>query len=585
MRASLTSSLAVTCAAALALPVSSAAPAAAGVTGQPPAVSAPPPSPDMPGSTQSLPLSPPGPSSRAGGGSGEQGVVRRDVRPFSLVGVVWDDPSVPLRGTVQVRTRATGGGAWSEWQDVETHNDEHGADPGTREGAARGLRGSTAPLWVGDSDGVELRVRAEADGTGRAAPLPDGLRLELVDPGEDPEPETRSALATEADTEPVVFPGEEETPGTPGTGTGVEASRPGGASVEPGAVRPGVRTAEVPADGTARKTPGNATAPLAPEGPGSPVAARVSTVPEAPPPPVSVPSAPAVGTVPARPSLLPAPALPSLPGASALPSFPGLLAGLSAAETAVGAANAKLAAYGANWIPALTKEATEAAAAALPPRVQEAQVQAQTQAAKPYIGPQPKIITRKGWGADESIREKGFVYTKTIKAAFVHHSATGNNYTCAQAPSVLRGIYRYHVKSSGWRDFGYNFAVDKCGNIYEGRAGGVAKPVLGAHTLGFNTNTMGIAVLGSYGTTAPPAAAVTAVARLTAWKLGLHGINPKGTVTLVSGGGNLYKKGTSVRFHAIAGHRDGFATECPGAKLYGKLGTARTSSASYQGRS
>ena len=52
--------------------------------------------------------------------------------------------------------------------------------------------------------------------------------------------------------------------------------------------------------------------------------------------------------------------------------------------------------------------------------------------------------------------------------------------------------------SSGWRDFGYNFAVDKCGNIYEGRAGGVAKPVLGAHTLGFNTDSMGIAVLGTY---------------------------------------------------------------------------------------
>lgn len=95
---------------------------------------------------------------------------------------------------------------------------------------------------------------------------------------------------------------------------------------------------------------------------------------------------------------------------------------------------------------------------------------------------------------------------------------------------------------------------------------------------------MGIAVLGTFTKSSPPAAVVTAVARLTAWKLGLHGVNPKGVSYLVSGGGNRFKKGTTVRFNAIAGHRDGFATECPGARLYGKLGTARTSSAKYQGR-
>ncbi|SED24879.1 peptidoglycan recognition protein [Streptomyces sp. TLI_105] len=456
MRASLASTIAVTCAAVLALPVSLTAPAAA--TAPPAAAPALPPAPELPGSTQSLPLEPLGAATRALGdaaGSDGQGLTRRDVRPFSLVGVVWDDPAAPLHGTVQVRTRATGGGAWSPWQDVETHNEEHGADPDTAEGSARALRGSTAPLWVGDSDGVEIRVRGEE-------PLPAGLRLELVDPGEGPA-------------------APEET-----------ASRPRGVAA-------------------------------------------------------------------------PAPV------------------GTSAAEEAASAVNARLAPYGATWIPALSKEETEIEARNMP-RARAVPAGFAAAAAKPYIGPRPKIITRKGWGADERIREKGFVYTKTIKAAFVHHSATGNNYTCKQAPSVLRSIYRYHVKSSGWRDFGYNFAVDKCGNIYEGRAGGVAKPVMGAHTLGFNTNSMGIAVLGTFSRSAPPAAAVTAIARLTAWKLGLHGVNPKGTSYLISGGGNLYKKGKKVRFNAIAGHRDGFATDCPGGRLYNKLGTARTSSAKYQGR-
>ncbi|MFD7320915.1 peptidoglycan recognition protein [Streptomyces sp. NPDC059875] len=401
---------------------------------------------DVAGSTQSLPLGPLGTARRAlGSAAAAQGLARRDVRPFSLVGVVWDDARAELHGTVQVRTRATGAAEWSGWQDVEIHNEDHAADPGTPEAMTGGVRGATAPLWVGDSDGVEIRVlpgQGHADHAAEAPPLPAGLRLELVDPG--PEPAAAPAPA-------------------------------------PGA-RPLTRALTQQAH-------------------------RGPTVEEA----------------------------------------------------AAASVNAQLAPVSTAAIPAAA-------------------------AAKPYIGPRPKIITRKGWGANEKLREKGFVYTKAVKAAFVHHSATGNNYTCKQAPSVLRSIYRYHTQSSGWRDFGYNFAVDKCGNIYEGRAGGVAKPVLGAHTLGFNTNSMGIAVLGSYAKTSPPAAVVTAVARLTAWKLGLHGVNPKGKVTLTSGGGNLYKKGKKVKFNAIAGHRDGFATACPGAKLYGKLGTARSASAKYQGR-
>jgi uncharacterized protein with LGFP repeats len=136
----------------------------------------------------------------------------------------------------------------------------------------------------------------------------------------------------------------------------------------------------------------------------------------------------------------------------------------------------------------------------------------------------------------------------------------------------------------GWRDIGYNFLVDKCGNIYEGRAGGVTKAVMGAHTLGFNSNSMGIAVIGTFNSSKPPAASVTAIAKLTAWKLGLFGANPKGKTYLKSGGGNLYPKGKNVRLNVISGHRDGYATDCPGKKLYSKLGSARSTAARYQGR-
>ncbi|MGW8984612.1 peptidoglycan recognition protein family protein [Streptomyces parvus] len=498
MRALLVTSVGVTCAAALTLPL--AAPALS-APARPPSQAAESPGSGPPsvraaelpvaasrvaaeaaGSTQSLPLEPlaaPSDRSMGAGAAAGQGLERRTARPFSLVGVVWDDADAELHGTVQVRTRAAGSANWSGWQDVETHNAEHAADLGSDERSSGAVRGATAPLWVGDSDGVEVRVLPEAadpQNRSAAAPLPEGLRLELVDPGPDPAPDPAAEAAP-----------------------------------EPARAAPVGRTA----------TTATATFALNPTPP--------TTTP------VVVPEV------------------------------------LTAESEAASAVNAELAPLGASVIPALTKAETEEAANV-------------AAGAKPYIGPRPGIITRKGWGADEKLRERQFAYTKTVKAAFVHHSATGNNYTCKQAPSVLRSIYRYHVKSSGWRDFGYNFAVDKCGNIYEGRAGGVTKAVLGAHTLGFNTNTMGIAVLGSYSSTNPPAAAVTAVSKLTAWKLGLFGANPKGKVTLTSGGSNKYKAGTKVKMNVISGHRDGFATECPGARLYKKLGTARTSSAKLQGR-
>ncbi|MGW2516488.1 peptidoglycan recognition protein family protein [Streptomyces sp. NPDC001617] len=488
---SIATTIGVTCAAALVLPLIPSAVAATTSPAQSGARSAPtlvhpdildapdtldaPGSPDasgIPGSTQSLPLAPLTRARALGPVAPEQGLTRGGVHHFSLVGVVWDDPNLEFHGRVQVRTRGARTGTWSGWQDLQTHNDD-GADPGAAERVSGHVRGATAPLWVGDSDGVDVRVRAEeerrTDETARgtrttavAGPLPSGLRLELVDPGQEPAP--RAAL------------------------------------------------------------------PRALHG---------------------IPAGPRVRAVTAE----------------------------SAASLAASADNADLAPLGAAAIPALTRSATVREVRTL--RLGELTA---AQRANPYIGPRPRIITRRGWGANESLREKGFVYTKKVKAAFVHHTASGNGYSCSQAPSVIRGIYRYHVRSMGWRDIGYNFLVDKCGNIYEGRAGGVAKPVLGAHTLGFNTNSMGIAVLGSFGSSKPPAAVLKAIARLTAWKLGLYGANPRGKTYLKSGGGNLYRKGKNVRLNVISGHRDGFATECPGRQLYGKLGTARSTAARYQGR-
>lgn len=173
----------------------------------------------------------------------------------------------------------------------------------------------------------------------------------------------------------------------------------------------------------------------------------------------------------------------------------------------------------------------------------------------------PAIFSRAQWGANESWRDKGSLRYGTIKAGFVHHTVNANDYTKAEVPGLLRSIYAYHTKSRGWSDIGYNFLVDRFGRIWEGRAGGVDKAVVGAHTLGYNEVSFAMSAIGNFDVAQPSSAMVNAYGRLFAWKLGMYGINPQAT------GINLNGK----KFRAINGHRDSGTTACPGQYLYNKL--------------
>ncbi|WP_267595915.1 peptidoglycan recognition protein family protein [Carbonactinospora thermoautotrophica] len=186
----------------------------------------------------------------------------------------------------------------------------------------------------------------------------------------------------------------------------------------------------------------------------------------------------------------------------------------------------------------------------------------------------PPIVSRAEWGADETLNEEPPAYGSSIKAVFVHHTATGNDYSCADSAAIVRGIHAYHVQSNGWKDIGYNFLVDKCGTVFEGRKGGVDMPVIGAHAYGFNTDTTGVAVIGTYSTVGISSAALRAVARIAAWKLDTG--DPRGKVTLTSAAdGNKFTAGQQVRLYRIAGHRDVALTECPGQRLYDQLPAIR----------
>ncbi|MEV8534289.1 N-acetylmuramoyl-L-alanine amidase [Streptomyces sp. NPDC051211] len=191
--------------------------------------------------------------------------------------------------------------------------------------------------------------------------------------------------------------------------------------------------------------------------------------------------------------------------------------------------------------------------------------------------PRPQVVTRAQWGADEAMNDEAPVYGKEVKAVFVHHTAQTNTYDCADSAAIMRGLHTLHVKTNGWKDLGYNFIVDKCGTIFEGRKGGTDLPVVGAHTLGWNTDTTGIAIIGGYTDVDAPAVAKASAARIAAWKLGQYAYDPASSVTMTAAVDNgKFKPGQSVSFQRISGHRDGFATECPGTALYGQLPLIRS---------
>jgi putative cell wall-binding protein len=183
----------------------------------------------------------------------------------------------------------------------------------------------------------------------------------------------------------------------------------------------------------------------------------------------------------------------------------------------------------------------------------------------------PEIVTRAEWGADESLRSGSPSYARRVRAGFVHHTVNANTYSEAEAAAVVRGIYRYHTASNGWSDIGYNFLVDRFGTVYEGRAGGMDRGVIGAHAGGFNTGTFGVASIGTHSTEGPSSAALEAIARVIAWKFDIHHIDVAGAVELRSGGSTRYAKGTVVRLATVSGHRAVSTTSCPGNSLEGVL--------------
>ncbi|AXK45773.1 hypothetical protein DXU92_00990 [Brachybacterium saurashtrense] len=188
----------------------------------------------------------------------------------------------------------------------------------------------------------------------------------------------------------------------------------------------------------------------------------------------------------------------------------------------------------------------------------------------------PTLITRAQWGADEGAVRSTSSAT-ALQSVVLHHTAGTNNYSPSQAAQQIRGIFDYHVRVLGWADIGYNVLVDRYGQIYEGRHGGLTRNINGAHALGFNTGSFGISVMGDHSSLQASAEAREAVMQVAAWKLlstFLADVHETSSWT-VGVNGTRWDRGTRVTLPRFFGHRDVNWTSCPGDALYSAMDDLR----------
>ena len=222
------------------------------------------------------------------------------------------------------------------------------------------------------------------------------------------------------------------------------------------------------------------------------------------------------------------------------------------------------------------KAPTSASVQAVDPGTSSADDVAQAPGGASAATAKPTIYTRAQWGANESLMQWGPSYGK-ISVGFVHHTDSANDYTPDQVPGIIRGIYAYHAQTLGWGDIGYNFLVDRFGRIWEGRFGGIDKPVIGGHVYNYNSVSTGVSAIGTFTSAAVPQAMTDGLKRILAWKLSLAGVPATGTSPVAAPWGTYIQR--------ISGHRDVGGTTCPGNSMYARLPEIRTGAAAIMGAS
>ena len=176
------------------------------------------------------------------------------------------------------------------------------------------------------------------------------------------------------------------------------------------------------------------------------------------------------------------------------------------------------------------------------------------------------------------------MYDNGVRAGVVHHTAGSNDYTPQDSAGIVRSIFEYHTRTLGWCDIAYNALVDKYGQVFEGRAGGMDRPVEGAHTGGFNPDTWGVAMLGDFDDrAADPDPAAHHRQGCSAGASASTTSTPRAPSSLTSAGGSFTKfpRGAPPTLPTIFTHRDVGNTDCPGNAAYAPMALLRDIAARF----
>lgn len=159
----------------------------------------------------------------------------------------------------------------------------------------------------------------------------------------------------------------------------------------------------------------------------------------------------------------------------------------------------------------------------------------------------PVILPRGEWTKNDPSLEKLLTWIpdksrtappdyRPVERIIIHYTDTPNTDNTKEiSVARIQAIYQYHAVTNKWGDIGYNYIIDRLGNIYEGRYGG--NGVRGAHAFNsitkdnYNVGTIGISLLGAYEKEEPTEAMYASLKKLTAWLAATNGFDPNTSAT------------------------------------------------------
>ncbi|MEF9478830.1 N-acetylmuramoyl-L-alanine amidase [Chryseobacterium sp. 1B4] len=180
----------------------------------------------------------------------------------------------------------------------------------------------------------------------------------------------------------------------------------------------------------------------------------------------------------------------------------------------------------------------------------------------------PSIITRNDWCGGSapcsSVNTPYSVVNIVPTHVVIHHGGTPDTYT--NGANIVRSYWNYHVNTLGWSDIGYNYLLDKEGNLYQGRYNPnmPTTDVRGAHAIHYNSKAIGVCFLGHSDFTISTSAQLNKLYSLLGWWFKYKGFDPTSSASILN----------TIR-PRIMGHRDVGTTICPGNDLYSRLDTIR----------